>query len=158
MQVRRVELIEVRVPSRPGSISPPELNHPLHKLEQDGQAGWTRQFDEFTKWILIATCDDGTTGLGESYRGVRPAVLETFARSLLGCSLEQLRWSELPLARCREYDAIEVLVLDLLGKYAGLPLSQLLGRGARDHVLVSASSGPRPPADAAGAALGALES
>ncbi len=66
MQVRRLELIEVQVPSRPGSISPPELNHPLHKLEQDGQAGWTRQFDEFTKWILVATCDDGTTGLESS--------------------------------------------------------------------------------------------
>src|SRR6266853_4550573 len=65
-EVRQVDLIEVPVPSRPGSISPPELNHPLHKLEQDGQAGWTRHFDEFTKWILVATCDDGTTGLESS--------------------------------------------------------------------------------------------
>ena len=157
MRVRQLELIEVQVPARPGSISPPELNRPLHKLEQDGQAGWTRQFDEFTKWILVATCDDGTTGLGESYRGIRPSVLETFARSLLGCPVEQLRWSELPLARCREYDAIEILVLDLLGKYARLPVSHLLGGGVRDHVLVSAWSSHRTPAGAAEVAQAALE-
>src|SRR5260370_38155288 len=97
VEVRQVELIEVRVPSRPGSISPPELNHPLHKLEQDGQAGWTRQFDEFTKWILAAKCDDGTTGVGGGLRGGRPAALEPFARWMLGWRSDQLRWSAVPL-------------------------------------------------------------
>ncbi|MBA3765238.1 MAG: mandelate racemase [Actinobacteria bacterium] len=157
MKIEQIELVEVVVPARPGSIESEGMHHPLHMLNQGARAGWSLQFDEMPKWVLIATCDDGTTGLGETYRGVRAETLEEMAWVIVGRDVGSLRWSALPLAPSREYDGFESLVYDLAGKLTGLPLHQLLGGSHRDEVLVSAWSSHRTPDDAGAVARDALD-
>ena len=149
MRIEQIELIEVLVPARAGAVNSASLDKPLHKMASGADAAWTRQFDEFSKVILIATTDTGTIGLGESLRDPDPLVLEAMARTLVGTEIADLRWQALPLAKVREYDGFELLVLDLLGKLAGLPLAALLGGSYRDEVPVGAWSGHRTPEDAA---------
>ncbi|MFF2493990.1 mandelate racemase/muconate lactonizing enzyme family protein [Agromyces sp. NPDC058064] len=155
MKIEQIELIEVRVPARPGAINSSELDKPLHKITSGADAAWSRQFDEFSKVLLIATTDDGTTGIGESLRDPDHDVLKTMARRLVGTEVSNLRWQSLPFAKVREYDGFELLVLDLLGKRADLPLAALLGGTFRDAVPVSAWSGHRTPDDAAEVAAAA---
>lgn len=156
MRISRIEIVYVKVPANSGAISSPETDAALHRLAVGADEPWTRQFDELEKAILLATCDDGTVGVGESLRDPRVEVMQAMARRLLGAEIERLSWSSLPIARTREYDAFESLVYDLAGKLTGLPVVQLLGGPRRDRVLVSAWSGHRTPADAADRASRAL--
>lgn len=149
MRIQQIEIIEVVVPARPGVINSPSLDKGLHKMISGVDAAWTRQFDEFPKAILIATTEDGTVGYGESLRDPDPRVLKAMAQSLIGVDVSSLRWQALPLAKVREYDGFELLVLDLLGKRSGLPVSSLLGGALRDEVPVGAWSGHRTAEDAA---------
>jgi muconate cycloisomerase len=157
MKIDRIEMTEVIVPARPGVIESEGLRHPLHQLASGARRGWSVQFDELSKWILVATCDDGTVGLGESLRDVSCETLQATAEALVGADVASLRWSELPIARGRAYDGFEALVYDLAGKLTGLPLSQLLGGACRDRVLVSAWSSHRTVDDAARVAKDAFD-
>ncbi|WP_127473937.1 mandelate racemase/muconate lactonizing enzyme family protein [Microbacterium sulfonylureivorans] len=149
MRIEQIELIEVQVPARAGAINSPSLDKPLHKLATGADAAWTRQFDEFPKVLLVATTEDGTVGYGESLRAPDMPTLRAMARGLAGRDVAALAWQNLPLAKNREYDGFELLVLDLLAKRAGLPLASLLGGSYRSEVPVSAWSGHRTPDEAA---------
>lgn len=148
MRIEQIELVEVRVPARPGVVNSPQLDKPLHKLASGVDEAWSRQFDEFPKALIVATTDDGTIGLGESLRDPDRSVLEAMARRLVGARVEDLRWQALPFAKTREYDGFELMVLDLLGKRADLPVASILGGQLRDRVRVGAWSGHRTPEDA----------
>lgn len=149
MKIAQIELIEVSVPARAGAVNSASLDKPLHKMASGADGAWSRQFDEFAKVVLVATTDDGTVGLGESLRDPNLEVMRAMARRLVGVDVTRLRWQALPFAKVREYDGFELLVLDLLGKRAGLPLASLLGGAYRDEVPVGAWSGHRTPEDAA---------
>lgn len=155
MKIQSIELIEVVVPARPGAVNSEGMDTPLHQLASGGKKGWSVQFDELPKWVLVVTCDDGTVGYGETYRDVRPETLSAMAEALVGADVATLRWSELPIARSREYDGFEAAVYDLAGKMCGVPVHQLLGGAVRDRVLVSAWSSHRSTEDAAAVALAA---
>lgn len=157
MKVEKIELVRVIVPAHPGAVNSPEVDHPLHRPAVGADAGWKYQFDELEKVILLAYCDDGTIGVGESSRGSRIDVLSDMARRLIDADVAALSWAELPFALNREYFAIETLVCDLVGKRANLPFSQLLGGKKRDHVLASAWSGHRTVEDAAARARAAFD-
>lgn len=157
MKIQQIEIIDVVVPARSGVINSPSLDKGLHKMVSGADAAWTRQFDEFPKSLLVATTDDGTIGYGESLRDPDPQVLRTMAERLVGADVTSLRWQALPLAKVREYDAFELLVLDLLGKRAGLSVSALVGGALRDEVAVGAWSGHRT-ADDAGRVAAAAQS
>lgn len=156
MRIAQIELIEVRVPARAGSVNSPSLDKPLHKLASGTDEAWTRQFDEFSKYLLVATTDDGTVGLGESLRDPDVDVLDAMAKKFIGVDLAQVSWQNLPIVKTREYDAFELLVLDLLGKKANLPVAALLGGAFRTDVPVGSWSGHRTPEDAARIAADAL--
>lgn len=156
MKIVSIELVEVMVPALAGRVNSPTTDKPLHKMVSGAASAWSLQFDELSKFMLVAKCDDGTLGYGESLRGADPAVLTAMAEALVGVAIEDLAWQSLPFAKTREYDALEVLVLDLLGKHAGLPVSALLGGTLRPAVAVGAWSGHRTPDDAGVVAARAL--
>jgi muconate cycloisomerase len=149
MRIEQIELVDVVVPARAGAVNSASLDKPLHKMASGIDAAWTRQFDEFVKTIVIATTDDGTIGYGESLRDPDPEVMTAMARRLIGTDPRRLAWQQLPVGRTREYDAFELLVIDLQGKAAGVPASTVLGGALRDAVHVGAWSGHRTASDAA---------
>lgn len=149
MRIEQIELVDVIVPARAGAVNSPSLDKPLHKMASGIDPAWTRQFDEFAKTIVIATTEDGTVGYGESLRDPDPDVMTAMASRLIGVEPRRLAWQQLPMARTREYDAFELLVIDLLGKAAGVPASTILGGALRESVHVGAWSGHRTAADAA---------
>ena len=155
MRIQQIEMIEVRVPARAGAINSPSLDKPLHKLANGADAAWTRQFDEFSKVILVATTEDGAIGLGETLRAPDMTTLRAMAGSIVGTRLTDIAWQNLPVAKNREYDAFELLVLDLLAKRADLPLAAFIGGAYRSEVPIGAWSGHRTPADAAAIAADA---
>ena len=87
MKIRRIQLDSVKVPARPDSINSPEFDKPLHMLAYGGKTEWSLQFDEIPKWIIQLTLDDGTVGLGESYRGLPADTMKSFAETLVGLDL-----------------------------------------------------------------------
>lgn len=117
-------------------------------------------FDEVPKLILELHTDGGPIGLGETYRGVGRGAIEAALRRLAGRDLLTLSPQSLPLVdhdadpftssrtgclderiydtgrlgRGPWYDAVEMAVLDLIGKHAGLSVAQLLGGPVRDGV------------------------
>lgn len=157
MKIVSIEAVHVVVPARPGAINSPSRDKPLHKLPSGASPAWSLQFDELGKHILFARCDDGTVGIGETLRDADPSVLRHMAEALVGADVERLGWQDLPLPRVREYDAFELLVLDLIGKRSGVPVSTVLGGRLRDRVHVGSWSGHRTPDDAARLALDAVE-
>ena len=136
------------VPARPNSINSPEVDHALHMQPYAGQPAWSLQFDELPKWIVRVFDDRGLVGLGESARGSNPDNLVSVAKNLVGLDAASLTPSTLPIPRCKEHDAFEGALLDLVGKSVGWPLHRLLGGAVRDHVEVSAWSGHRTLDDA----------
>lgn len=149
MRIEQIEVIRVRVPARPGAVNSADRDHPLHKLSDGLTDAWTVQFDTVDKHVLVATGDDGTVGLGESLRGARDHVVTALCRALVGVEVTTLSWQQLPFPPVREYDAVETLVLDLLGKAWRVPAHGVLGGAYRDQVPVGAWSGHRTPDDAA---------
>lgn len=157
MKIISIDFVEVVVPARPDAINSPSLDKPLHKMTKGASAAWSMQFDELPKQIMIARCDDGTVGIGESLRDPDPVVLRTIAEALIGVDVEKIPWQRLPWPKIREYDGFECLLLDLLGKRFGVPVSALLGGALRETVHVGAWSGHRTPADAGRLGRAALD-
>lgn len=145
MKIVRIKATEVIVPANPGAVNSPRKDTPLHKLESGAAPAWTKQFDAFPKCILELELEDGTTGLGETYRDPDPRVLEAIARRLIGVNIHELDRRKLPVARCREYDGFECAVWDAYAKLADVPLHGLLGGAGRSEVRVGAWSGHRMP-------------
>ena len=49
MKIFKINLYEVVVPAKKGTIESSEINKPLHKLSQGTEMGWSIQFDELSK-------------------------------------------------------------------------------------------------------------
>ncbi len=149
MKIRRIHLDAVKVPARPDSINSPEFDKPLHMLAYGGKTEWSLQFDEIPKWIIRLELDDGTVGLGESYRGLPGDTMKAFASTLIGLDLGKLNLQALPLPYGRLYDGFELAVVDAFARWRGVSLSDLLGGRYRDKIYCSFWTGHRTVADAA---------
>ena len=53
MKISKINLYEVIVPAKKGTIDSAEINKPLHKLSVGADEGWSIQFDKLSK-ILIS--------------------------------------------------------------------------------------------------------
>lgn len=142
-RIRRFRLTEVVVPARANAVNHPDLDRPLHKLAVAGQAGWSMQFDALPKLLIEMELDNGVIGFGECYRGHSWATVEAVAKRLLGSTLAAIPLQQVPIARCREHDGLELAVWDAYAKTHDLRLCDLLGGPLRDRVKVGAWTGHR---------------
>ena len=105
-------------------------------------------------WALIHT-DEGITGLGETYHGLKGAAkacIEAFGAGLIGRDPSDIEGIYQGMfhhssyhghdgAEFRAMSAIDVALWDIKGKALGAPIYQLLGGKCRDHVPVYFSGG-----------------
>jgi len=105
-------------------------------------------------WVLIHT-DEGITGLGETYHGLKGAAkacIEAFGEGLIGKDpsdiegifqqlFHQSSYHGQQGAEFRAMSAIDVALWDIKGKALGVPIYQLLGGKCRDEVPVYFSGG-----------------
>jgi len=148
MKITAIEKIKVVVPAKPDTINSPGVEDPLHMLVLDGKPAWQLQFDRIWKYIYRVKTDEGLEGLGESYRGVNPQMVDGIIESLLGQDPTRMNLRDLPIAWSREYDGFEVAIFDLVGKRLGIPAYQLLGGAYREWVEVDYWTGRRTTEDA----------
>ncbi|HTS70625.1 MAG TPA: enolase C-terminal domain-like protein [Terriglobia bacterium] len=148
MRITAIEKIKVIVPARPDTVNSPEARDPMHMLVLDGRPAWQLQFDQIWKYIYRVQTDEGIEGLGESYRGVNPQVVDGIIASLIGVDPMKLNLRDLPVAWSREYDGFEAAFFDLVGKKLGVPAYRLLGGAYRETVEVDFWTGRRTSADA----------
>src|SRR6516165_9006809 len=148
MRITGVQTIQVVVPSKPDAVNSPEVLDPMHMLVLDGKPAWQIQFDQIWKYIYRIKTDEGIEGLGESYRGVNPQVVNGIIASLMGSDPMQMNLRDLPIAWSREYDGFEAAIFDLVGKKLGVPAYRLLGGAYRDGIEVDYWTGRRTTADA----------
>jgi L-alanine-DL-glutamate epimerase-like enolase superfamily enzyme len=125
--------------------------------------------------LVRIVADDGTVGWGDavpmSLRGgpgtnaVRRELEEACGPELLGTEVgaEPGRFSATAPERCRArgagrqaVSAVDIALLDLCGKLAGLPAWRLLGAEGAVPVVCNATIGADPPAAAAAAAVSAV--
>jgi muconate cycloisomerase len=148
MRITAIEKIKVTVPSKPDTVNSPEVRDPMHMLVLDGQPAWQVQFDRIWKYIYRVRTDEGIEGLGESYRGVNPQVVDGIIAGLIGADPMKMNLRDLPIAWSREYDGFEAAVFDLVGKKLGVPAYRLLGGAYREFVEVDYWTGRRTTEDA----------
>jgi L-alanine-DL-glutamate epimerase-like enolase superfamily enzyme len=96
---------------------------------------WVPPGVEQVRYILRAGTDRGLVGLGESSPGATLEQLRESARAVAGRPLDELCHAHLPIAPTPAYEAVELLVLDILGQAHKMPVYQLLGGARRDRVL-----------------------
>ena len=143
MKISRITCFEVKVPSREGTVEGKGINKPLHKLPVGAKAGWTFQFDQFSKIILKLELDSGIVGWGELYRSHNWTVVEDIIQILLGEDIENLSLQKLPFAYSREYDGFECALWDAYAKAHDLRVVDLLGGPIQNKVKVGAWSSHR---------------
>ena len=148
----------MRVPAKPDSLNSPDIEESDAEFARRFHTGvrWT-DFPLEVKWIVELETRSGATGIGETYRDVSADQIEAALRTVQGFSLTELRWSALPVANPRVYDAIESAVMDAAGKMLGVPVYQLLGGAHRTRIECSGWTGRRTPEDAARKAAEAME-
>lgn len=148
MRITDIEKVKVLVPSKPDSVNTPAAQDPMHMLVLDGKPAWQVQFDQIWKYIYRVHTDEGIEGLGESYRGVNPQVVDGIISGLIGADPMKMNLRDLPIAWSREYDGFEAAIFDLVGKKLGVPAYRLLGGAYRETVEVDYWTGRRTTADA----------
>ncbi len=148
MKITSIKKFKVVVPAKPDSINSPETHDPLHMLVLDGKPAWNVQFDQIWKYIYRVKTDEGLEGVGESYRGVNPQVVDGVIATLVGQDPMRMNLRDLPIAWTREYDGFEAAIFDLVGKKFGVPAYRLLGGAYRDSIKVDSWTGRRTTADA----------
>ena len=130
-------------------------------------------FDETAKIVMEAYTDEGLVGLGETPRGTGEAYVRSTLSLLKDVELTEICFQEPPLCDMSENDmfghehpqrpnrltersfvsysdqGFHALLLDLLGKKVGLPVSALMGGAYRDRVRVDYWMGRMTPEDSA---------
>ena len=69
MKISKINLYEVIVPAKKGTVDSLEINKPLHKLSVGADEGWSIQFDKLSKILISIELSNGIVGWGECYRG-----------------------------------------------------------------------------------------
>ena len=120
------------------------------------EPGCNGLFPNEIKWILEIEAHNGTTGIGETYRGATEESVTDAIKKMLGTDFLCLNWRRFPTEDSRVYDALESVGLDLAGKVLQLPAYQLLGGAYRHSIECTGWTGKRTPEDAARKAQEAL--
>ena len=156
-KIKYARATAVKVPARPDSVNSEEITDDNAEFAKAFLAGksWPN-FTEEIKWIVELESEDGTIGIGETYRGATRESVEATLKELVGLNVLQMNWRRLPVSDLRVYDAVESAVMDLAGKFFEVPVHQLLGGAVRDRVECSGWAGRRTPKDAARKAAEAL--
>ena len=158
MRISSVDIWTVVVPTIPGRV---------HSVVY-GPAGW----DMVPKHIIRVHTDDGYEGIGETGRGVPLEAVQRMADEIVGLDprcmvLQQLpatasldvvegphaldRWWETAAAgpSWPGYEALEMAIIDILGKVYSQPAHWFLGGAVRDRVPADYWIGHQTPEDAA---------
>jgi len=167
MKITSVDIWTVVVPTIPGRV---------HSACY-GPAGW----DEVPKHIIRLHTDEGLFGLGETGRGVPLDAVQQMAARVEGLDPREMvlqhlpallgtlderpeqsvldRWWEFAAAgpRIPGYEAFEMAIIDLLGKYYDRPAHWFLGGAVRKRVPADYWIGHQTPEDAAKNARLAVE-
>jgi muconate cycloisomerase len=133
-----------------------------------GPAGW----DMVPKHIIRVHTDDGHEGIGETGRGVPLEAVQRMAGQIVGLDPRRMVLQQLPATGSLDvvpgphamdrrwetaaagpawpgYEALEMAVIDILGKLYGQPAHWFLGGAARDRVPADYWIGHQTPEDAA---------
>lgn len=156
--IKTINATEVIVPAKPGSLNSEDVldkDQAFAKRHLTGNS-WT-EFAIQPKWILEITLNNGTIGIGETYRSASPEILKEAADEFIGKDILTLNWRRLPVSDQRIYEAFETAILDLAGKLFDIPIYQLLGGAYRDRVDCNGWTGRRNPEDAAQKAFEAMQ-
>ncbi|HZT33677.1 MAG TPA: mandelate racemase/muconate lactonizing enzyme family protein [Bryobacteraceae bacterium] len=144
MRIIRIETFAVIVPMQPGTVHSPAYEDSCHQFDWKGKF-----FADVPKYIYKVWADDGSFGLGESYREVSEELIQRNIRLLLGQDPMKMNLRQLPIPPGREYDGFEVAIYDLVAGKLGVPVYTLLGGACRDRVRVDYWTGRRTPSEAA---------
>jgi hypothetical protein len=101
MRIITIEKIKLAVPSKPDTVNSAEVRDPMHMLVLDGKPGWRVQFDQIWKYIYRIKTDEGLEGVGGSYRGVNPQVVNGIIAGLIGSDPMRMNLRDPPIAWCR---------------------------------------------------------
>lgn len=158
MKITSTDIWTVVVPTIPGRV---------HSAIY-GPAGW----DMVPKHIIRVHTDEGLYGIGETGRGVPLENVQRMAKSLEGLDPRKMRLQNLPATGSLDpqpgsfvydrwwegaaagpttpgYEALEMAIFDLLGKFYDQPAHWLLGGAVRDRVPADYWIGHQTPEDAA---------
>lgn len=153
MKIVDVKIHKLVVPMWPDAVNSPGVEDPL--CAPDHFSGRVANFWAFPKWIIEMVADNGLVGLGEPPRGDIHEPLTQYAESIVGKSLPELPFANLPLPHGDTYktymiyEAFEMAWLDLLGKYLNVPVCWLLGGNKIDRVPVDYFMGRADPEETA---------
>jgi len=159
MRITSTDIWTVVVPTIPGRV---------HSAVY-GPAGW----DMVPKHIIRVHTDEGLTGIGETSRGCPLESVQQLAAQIVGLDPRRMILQQLPAIDSLDehaseqhvfdrwwekaqggpttsgYEALEMAMFDLLGKYYDQPAHWFLGGAVRDRVPADYWIGHQTPEDAA---------
>lgn len=148
MIIKHVQVWEVVVPMKPGTVNSPEA-----RFNDCG----LKTFDTISKFIVRLETDRGLTGIGETARGTVREDLDGCKEAVLGRDPRAMCLQYLPLPHNLAYAAFEMAVADLTGKEWGIAVAELLGGRVRNRVPVDWWAGRCKPEDLARRGLAGKE-
>ena len=147
MKISKINLYEVVVPAKKGTIESSEINKPLHKLSQGTEMGWSIQFDELSKILISIELANGVIGWGECYRGNTIMAVKQVAQKFVGMSIEKIIRQQLPIPYTRIYDGFECALWDCFARLKNIRVVDLLGGPVREKIKVGSWSSHRTTAE-----------
>jgi len=156
--IKTIRATEVIVPSKPDSLNSESVHDKDSAFAKKFLTGasWT-EFADQPKWIIEMELQNGTTGIGETYRSASKELIEEAINVFTGMDVLKINWRRLPVYDQRIYEAFETAVLDIVGKILHVPIHQLLGGAYRDRIDCNGWTGRRTPEDAAQKAFEAMK-
>ena len=143
MKISKINLYEVVVPAKKGTIESKEINKPLHKLSRGTEEGWSIQFDQLSKILISIELSNGIVGWGECYRGNLMSDIKQIASKFIGIDIEKIVRQKLPIPYTRMYDGFECAIWDSFARLKKIRVVDLLGGEVRDKVKVGSWSSHR---------------
>jgi muconate cycloisomerase len=147
MKISKINLYELIVPAKSGTIQSSTINKPLHKLSRGTEMGWSIQFDELSKILIAIELTNGVVGWGECYRGNDLEAVKQVAEKFVGMSIEKIIRQQLPIPYTRIYDGFECAIWDCFARLKNIRVVDLLGGAVRDKVKVGSWSSHRTTAE-----------
>ena len=143
MKISKINLYEVIVPAKKGTIESLEINKPLHKLSVGADEGWSIQFDKLSKILISIELSNGIVGWGECYRGNLMSDVKQTVTKFIGTDIEKISRQKLPIPYTRIYDGFECAIWDTYARLKNIRVVDLLGGEVRDKVKVGSWSSHR---------------
>ena len=126
MKISKINLYEVIVPAKKGTIDSAEINKPLYKLYVGVDQGWSIQFDKLSKILISIELSNGIVGWGERYRGNLMREVKEIATKFIGTDIEKIIRQKLPIPYTRIYDGFECAIWDSFARLKNIRVVDLL--------------------------------